>query len=131
MLSSPQKMLIILLTLLQLVAPLVHAHTGEEHATQNIHLPGFEFFNLTLDTAILQAQKHPNFDTGSIISIGSAIKHKKIFSDHTVCYSLPADNFSISAVTHHSAFKYTPRQQISLPATHYSSLPVRAPPLKL
>ena len=127
MFSSPTKSLIILLALLQFVAPLVHAHTGEEHSNLNIHLPGFEYFSLNNDAPVLQAATHPNFDC-SIISIGSAIKHKKVYTDHTTPYFLPADIFSIKSVTHLCSIKHALQQQIHTLARHYNLLPARAPP---
>jgi hypothetical protein len=128
MLSSPTNFLIIILALLQFVAPLVHAHTGEEHSKPNIHLPGFEHFSLKGDSPALHSITHPNVDACSIISIGSAIQHKKIYTDYTTAYFLPTEILSIKSVAYHSLIKLALQQQIHSKIRPYKSFSARAPP---
>ena len=129
MFSSPIKFLIILLASLQLVAPLVHAHTGEEHSSQRVHLPEFEHFSLSNDSQVFQALTASlSVDASSIISIGSAIKHKKAFTGHKTPYSLPAENANFKSATRHCSIHNALQQQAQIPARHYHLLPVRAPP---
>lgn len=119
--------MIIFLALLQFVAPLVHAHTGEEHGSQNLHLPGLEHFHLTSDSHAFQALTDPCTDSCSIISVGSAIKHKKVFTDNTAAYYLPANTLCNKLVVNRSIIQHS-QQQIEIPARTYTLLPVRAPP---
>lgn len=75
-----QRPLIILLVLLQLVAPLVHAHSGQQESPEGIHLPGLEFVNdQEIDVVFSTASAHSNYD-GTIISISSGIQYKKLSS---------------------------------------------------
>ncbi len=45
MLLSTHRFLLVLLTLLQLVAPLIHAHSGNNFAQFGWHLPNFEVYH--------------------------------------------------------------------------------------
>ena len=44
MIRFPQTGLIALLVLLQLVAPLLHAHSGSDRSPEGVHIPGLEVF---------------------------------------------------------------------------------------
>lgn len=44
MFSTPRKFLVIFLTMLQFIAPLVHAHASEHGAKSGLHIPGLEHY---------------------------------------------------------------------------------------
>ncbi len=130
MLSSPIKFLIILLALLQFVAPLVHAHTGVQHSSQNVHLPKFEYLSVNSDSSpVFQALTALYYiDASSIITVGSAIQHKKNITHHSTPYFLPANPFFIISVVQQHSIKHPPIQQSYIQARHYYLFPARAPP---
>lgn len=132
MFSSPTKFLIILLALLQFAAPLVHAHTGEEHSNLSIHLPGLEHFITNSDSTSVQAQTtHCKDDACSTIGVGSAIKHKKAFTDNINPYYFAAVIFSINSVSQPFFIAPSLGKQVHISTAHYTLLPSRAPPHNL
>ena len=131
MFSIPSKFLIIILALLQLVTPLVHAHASDELADHRIHLPGLEHFNINNDSEAFHATLHPCVNDCLIIGVGAGIKHKKISTDNSIDFYLPLENFLFNSITHciHIALPF--RQQTFISTAHYTSLPARAPPPRL
>lgn len=129
MFSTLTKFLILLLTLLQLVAPLVHAHTHGETSPKGYHLPGLEHYSEILDSAVFHSLQTPCADESPIISIGAGIKHKKVFTNNVDSFYLPAENFF-----YQSDINYTPtypvdyQQQMAISAVRYILFPSRAPP---
>jgi hypothetical protein len=81
MLLQTRCFLLILLGLLQLVAPLVHAHSGRTFAQFGWHLPTFEIFSVNVDTRNsrprLQAVDLNDTIDSAIISISTGIKQPK------------------------------------------------------
>ena len=76
-----QRPLLILLVLLQLVAPLVHAHSGHHDSPEGVHLPGLEFVTgHEIDLVFSTTSFHSHFD-GEVIGVSSGIKYKKLSSD--------------------------------------------------
>lgn len=126
--STPSHFLFIILALLQFVAPLVHAHTGEELSVQGVHLPGYEHYNANHDLPEFHDITHSWSEEHSIISVGTGIKHKKTSSGYTSPYFLATEKFSLRLIT--SQRQSIPRQsrQYYKLATHYVLLPSRAPP---
>jgi hypothetical protein len=54
MFSTLRKFLIIFLTMLQFIAPLVHAHASEPGSKQGLHIPGLEYYGTEHNTFIDQ-----------------------------------------------------------------------------
>jgi|APCry1669193181_1035450.scaffolds.fasta_scaffold09278_4 hypothetical protein len=78
MLLTLRKFLIIFLTILQLFAPLVHAHASDSHSNQGFHVPGLEDFSSQHDS--LAYLKAPAFHTcvdGVLVSVGLGLKQKE------------------------------------------------------
>ena len=73
---SLRKSLILLIALLQLVAPLVHAHADKEINSGGIHVPGLEFISLDSNTPGFHAIASQVDIHGIIISVSFGIKHK-------------------------------------------------------
>ncbi len=126
--STPTHLLFLILALLQLVAPLVHAHTGEESSAQGLHLPGYEHYNVNHDTPEFHALSHACAEEHSIISVGTGIKHKKNASDPASQYCLPIERFEPNLTIHSSLSPPHPLTQTPISAVHYFLLPSRAPP---
>lgn len=56
MFSTPRKFLVIFLTMLQFIAPLVHAHASEYSAKQGLHVPGLEHYGAEHNTLLDQVK---------------------------------------------------------------------------
>ena len=46
MFTTLRKFIVIFLVLLQLIAPLVHAHAGEDISNTGLHVPGLEMYSV-------------------------------------------------------------------------------------
>ncbi len=129
MLAISSRLLIILLVFLQLLAPLVHAHTGEQQGN-GFHMPGLEQYNIRdISLHVVNASNDLHYKATVVIGIGSAINHKKADIDH------PADDallvtfvllfFALLAI---NIFAFFPPQTRYLNKS-YSQLLARAPPV--
>ena len=54
MFSTLRKFIVIFLTMLQFIAPLVHAHSSEHGSNQGLHIPGLEHYGAENNTLIDQ-----------------------------------------------------------------------------
>jgi hypothetical protein len=74
--------LVTLLVLLQLIAPLVHAHTGEQVVSQGIHLPGLERYvrfqsqATSSNDALCQAIVFYNDSDGLVVGIHTGLQRE-------------------------------------------------------
>ena len=97
MIFTLQRSLIILLVLLQLVAPLVHAHSGQVESFEGIHLPGLEFVTASDNGPFLSTtSSSPAKHYGTLVSVSSGIQHKN-FSRTSV-----QEFYLASKDTHHN-----------------------------
>ena len=129
MLLTLRKFLIIYLTVLQLFAPLVHAHASDSHSNQGFHVPGLEDFSSQHDS--LSTLKAPAFHTcvdGVLVSVGLGLKQKEnpaLFNNNYYLTqqipSLPKPSLVLKI------YDSAPEQSILLPLVA-SSPPTRAPP---
>lgn len=64
--------------LLQVIAPLVHAHTGQKIFDRGLHIPGLEAYDTleTSDAALLQLSPHHANSEGMVIDIHTGLKAK-------------------------------------------------------
>ncbi len=62
MFTTLRKFTVIFLAILQLFAPLVHAHTGEKSSELGLHVPGLEMYGVEHDASVFQAV---NYDSSS------------------------------------------------------------------
>lgn len=76
--NSLHKSFSVLLVLLQLIAPLVHAHSEAIDTVCGIHLPGLEYVQSELKMQAIQANSSSNVVEGVIVGIGSGIEYKAI-----------------------------------------------------
>jgi hypothetical protein len=87
MFTSLRKFAVIFLSVLQLIAPLVHAHTGEKISTQGLHVPGLEMYNVEHDAQAFQASSHDFRSIGVIVGVDAGMKDKNLnavsVSDHS------------------------------------------------
>ena len=78
MLPTLRKILIIFLTILQLFAPLVHAHASESHSNQGLHVPGLERYSSHHQSSTY-IKAHSSFHAcidGVLVGVGLGLKQK-------------------------------------------------------
>jgi hypothetical protein len=94
MFTTLRKFTVIFLAILQLIAPLVHAHVGENIGSLpnsglgSLHVPGLEIYSVDRDISISRIKTfHGNAFTrdacadGMLIDIGTGIKDKQFHAD--------------------------------------------------
>ena len=79
MFSTPRKFLVIFLTMLQFIAPLVHAHASEHGLKQGLHVPGLEHYFAEHNTLIAQMKTlYGNVSVdGMIVAVDMGIKQNR------------------------------------------------------
>ena len=106
MFSTLRKFIVIFLTMLQFIAPLVHAHASEYSAKQGLHIPGLENFGTEHNTLIDQIkslQYNVSVD-GMIVGVDIGLKQNQTLpqtdSDNnyylhqqTVSFNTPVSRF--------------------------------------
>ena len=97
MVNKLHKSFSVLLVLLQLIAPLVHAHSEAKYAPAGIHLPGLEYVQADHQTSTIKANALLCVSEGVIVGIGSGLKQKAMppfdlvspYSETTIKYGIP------------------------------------------
>ena len=84
--------LICVLALLQLAAPLVHAHSGKDHAVTGFHVPGLEFISSRNDSTAANAAAIQTATDGIIIGVGSGIERTDFFLDSPTKHWIHAES---------------------------------------
>jgi len=129
MFSTPSSFLMLLLVLLQLIAPLVHAHSDEYTAKHGIHLPGYEHHNTQNENPLFQAITQTPLSDASIISIATGIIYQKTFSNAPILTYIAGKSHLLKTAAQHKSLVFTPPQNILLPVSNYhKSFSTRAPP---
>ncbi|MGZ5052823.1 MAG: hypothetical protein ACXWF8_13520 [Methylobacter sp.] len=81
MFTRLRRFTVVFLAILQLIAPLVHAHVGENFNSSALHVPGLEKYNADRDLVsgkkIFHADAiYQDAEDGMLIGIDTGIKHK-------------------------------------------------------
>ncbi|WP_139306336.1 hypothetical protein [Methylomonas sp. LWB] len=74
MVAFLRRFLVVFLVLLQLVAPLVHAHVGDEGGVGGWHLHEFEQWRAANADEVLAHIHHELHAQSAVVEVGSAIK---------------------------------------------------------
>ncbi len=128
MFTTLRKFTVIFLAILQLIAPLVHAHAGEKSPDRGLHVPGLEMYSAEHDTLLSQAI-HYDFSTyGIIVGVDAGINDKKVNvaadNSHYLQPQMPAFNPTLSAFDNN----FTPQAAQFICRLFIPSLSPRAPP---
>lgn len=78
MFSTLRKFLVIFLAILQLIAPLVHAHAGEKVSDLGLHVPGLEMYSVEHDVLVSQAVSYDFSSDGIIVGVDAGMKDRQI-----------------------------------------------------
>lgn len=102
MFSTLRKFLVIFLAILQLIAPLVHAHAGEKVSNLGLHVPGLEMYGVEHDAFVFQAVSHDSSSEGIIVGVDAGMKDKQVNTvadldnSHYLHQQAPVFNVAIS-----------------------------------
>lgn len=125
-----RKSFIIVLAMLQLFAPLVHAHTGDKNFNQGFHIPGLESYRTNQDAPVIQNVNVAWDSEGLLIVVDAGIKNPQdIFverADHSFAL-LPSHQLQ-RAVLPESDSNFSPQRQSFSFRRHPSTQSPRAPP---
>ncbi len=129
MLIFPRQFIVLLLILLQLVAPLLHAHSGVELNHNRLHLPGLEVINNNLTDIQTLEPLSQDEDFGVIVGVCTGINRDINFTDtdspEVPFISSKKDFISIYYCSNqNNTFYFKPPPLNQLAKTHSS----RAPP---
>ena len=132
MLPTLPKCLIIFLTILQLFAPLVHAHASETSTDQGFHVPGLEHYSSHHESSVAQIKAyslHACID-GVLVGVGLGLKQNQspAPSDTDNSYSLPMQISLLSSVALPLKIYDSGQRQPLLARLLASPPPSRAPP---
>ncbi|MDD5578051.1 MAG: hypothetical protein PHY16_02070 [Methylobacter sp.] len=138
MFSIPRKFLILFLAILQLIAPLVHAHAGDKSSSFGLHVPGLESYGIEHNTVILQAVKTLQCNVpmacgsaeGVLIGVDAGIKDKQINTDtgSDNSYYLHPQTLAVNTSIFPFDTNFSPQSQQFICRLLIPSLSPRAPP---
>lgn len=81
MISGLRNRVLLVLLLLQMIAPLMHAHFGEEPSAGGIHLPGLEWSNPSDSTSAVATSNVQQERGGALVCVSNAIKNLRYVKD--------------------------------------------------
>lgn len=134
MILTTQRFFLIVLGLLQLIAPLVHAHSNLQFSQFGLHLPSLEIYSSSALPAELTLQTIDRFSTydAAIVSISHGIKNVDTpdsDNDNSVIYLF----FNILFVFAYSILctriNFSPPRDLKIKKTSLSAASPRAPPV--
>jgi hypothetical protein len=133
MFSIPRKFIIIFLTLLQFIAPLVHAHTNEQGSKQGLHVPGLEPLGNEYKTVMAQLktlQCKVSID-GMFVGVDLGLKHDQAnFGDDSGSkYYLHQNYVGLNTAVSKFDINFSPQRQSFVYQFWFVLNSPRAPPL--
>ena len=130
MTSTLRKFLVVFLTLLQFIAPLVHAHASESGSGQGLHVPGLEHYGAG-DARTQALQYHVSMD-GIIVGIDTGLKQNRtnFQADPGNDYYLPQQTVVFNAALFGPDMQGYPRLRQPACRLFISSRQPRAPPAR-
>ena len=106
MFSTLRKYLVIFLTMLQFIAPLVHAHASEHRSQLGLHVPGLEYYGAKHNMLIAQTKtlQHNVCVDGMIVGVDIGLKQNQTnpqtdsdnnyyLHQHTVAFNTAVSRF--------------------------------------
>jgi hypothetical protein len=128
MFTTLRRSTVIFLAILQLIAPLVHAHAGEKVSDLGLHVPGLEMYGVDDESSMSQAVSYDFSSEGTIVSIDAGMKDKQADADldnsHYLYQQAPVFNAAISPFD----INFSPQSQQFACRLLIPSLSPRAPP---
>lgn len=132
MILTLRRYLLVLLGLLQLVAPLVHAHSGNNFSQFGLHLPSFEIYSTAnnQNTPTLQSLDYLAALDDAIVSISTGIQNQQNNSDDlwSLLY-FPPYSVAITPTLISCEINFSPQATLSIKSILHSPQSPRAPPV--
>ncbi|WP_036300539.1 hypothetical protein [Methylomarinum vadi] len=129
MIPALQKITILLLVLLQLAAPLVHAHSGRDTTGLGVHVPGLESWSVGATQSSFSSCDKPYHTDNYIVSVSSAIKQKPTVSiEPSYIGALPHPLLAYTVAQDATLLNFSPHIDLILPSPPRHSHATRAPP---
>ncbi len=129
-----RQYMIVLLAMLQMFAPLVHAHTGSHDFSQGLHIPGLEtYLSGSQHAPANQAVNLNKADWGSegfLVVVDAGIKNPYdgiTVSQQNDLVLIPYNPFLISSLFENVS-NFSPHRQVAFYGQLHSPLSPRAPP---
>ncbi|MCK9396237.1 MAG: hypothetical protein M0Q44_11670 [Methylobacter sp.] len=125
-----RKSTVIFLAILQLIAPLVHAHAGQKVSGLGLHVPGLEMYGAEHAMLASQAVDYDSNSGGIIVGVDAGMKDKQVIVDldggHYLHQQVPVFNAAISPFD----TNFSPQAQQFVCRLLIPSLSPRAPPVQ-
>jgi hypothetical protein len=135
MFSTLRIFLVIFLTMLQFIAPLVHAHANKDNLNQGLHVPGLEHYGDAHNTLVSQMKTLPyNVSVDdTIVAVDMGIKQSQ--TKHQVdldrnYYLHQQHTFAFNAVVSRFDANFSSQPQQLVYRLFIPSPPPRAPPVQ-
>lgn len=130
MFSLFNKSLVILLTLLQLVSPLVHAHAGSVAAHAGLHIPGLEAYSILNETLSHETAISPQSSDCTIVAVDTGIKPAvcRQTSDNGQTIALPFQFYRLNLTVSLFYNNFSPPELLPARQVFSSQASPRAPP---
>jgi hypothetical protein len=132
MFSTLRKFLVIFLTMLQFIAPLVHAHASEHSSRQGLHVPGLESYGAEDNTLIAQMKtlQYSVHADGMIVGVDTGLKQNRMNpqADPDSNYYLHQQTFALNAAVSRFNTNFSPQPQQLVCRLFIPLPPPRAPP---
>ena len=132
MFSTLRKFIVIFLTMLQFIAPLVHAHASEHSSKQGLHVPGLERYGAEHNTPVAQLealQFNVSMD-GIIVGVDTGLKQSRT-NPHTGSdnnYYRHQQTVTFTAAVSRFDINFSPQSQQLVCQLFIPSHSPRAPP---
>lgn len=124
--------LVVVLAMLQLFAPLVHAHSGDKNVTRGLHIPGLEAYHSNHDAAVARNVNYENHADGLLVVVDAGIKMPQdgfAKSDKVEFALLPVSQLKLNTLAFTES-NFSPHSQSFCFQRCYSTLSARAPPAR-
>jgi hypothetical protein len=132
MFSTLRKFLVVFLTILQFIAPLVHAHASEHSSNPGLHVPGLEHFGAEHNTPLAQlnASQYNVSVEGMMVAVDRGVKQSQ--TNHPAAsadlYYLTQQALAFNAIVSRFDAHFSPQSQQLVYGLLIPSSPPRAPP---
>jgi len=132
MLKQPRQILLILLALIQFVAPLVHAHTNTTSASFGLHVPGLETYSTDDLAQFLSASSQLDHSEGLMVGVDVGMRQNLADSqsDEQPMVVLPSKLVIKSPQLLAFDVNFSPQLPGFLPQLLFSLQSPRAPPFQ-
>jgi hypothetical protein len=130
MIAVLRKNLVLLLVMLQLVAPLVHAHIGSNSFSQGLHIPGLEAYRSNHELPVVHNDNADDDAEGLLVVMDAGIKDTPVTflaRDSQSHVLVLVGQIQVSLIPPTDT-NFTPQQPLLTPRIFPSAHSPRAPP---